>query len=581
MPFGDFPKRALFLLIYPYRPMIPVKSLANPHSERKRLGAFYTPENLSRILTDWAIRNNTDKVLEPSFGRCGFLVAARRRLESLGCSVPRKQIFGCDIDPGALGFLVEALGYPVDTQRFLQDDFLDLAPGVHWPCLFEVAIGNPPYIPFQAISEKRRNEFAERMAANGIPAGKRASLWAHFLVHAVSFVAPGGRMAWVLPGAFLQADYATAVRQYLKEKFTNILCVLMHQRFFKEEGTEEETVVLLAKERCDHESACEILFSEASSVESLACTVDKWEAGQYKGRVLDARPSYLAMKSEVLRVYENVRSGSDCYRLGDFLKVNIGLVTGANSFFVLKEKDRQKLLLEQSDTVPILAKFKAVPGISFKITDHISYVETGGSGYLIHAKELPNVGSPLRQYLETFSEEERRSIRTFKKRSVWHSPDDGKIPDAFLPVMNHDGPRLALNIARINCTNTIHRVFFAENIDDIQRKLVAISLLTSFSQLSSEFVGRRYGSGVLKHEPREAEKIFIIFPDNIDARTVEMAFSQIDDLIRVGNLQEAHKKADQLIFKNNPDSEIYSELFSSALSDARNVRRHTRHLSGV
>ena len=46
---------------------IRVKSLATPKSDQKRLGAFYTPENLSRVLTDWAVQHSTDRVLEPSF----------------------------------------------------------------------------------------------------------------------------------------------------------------------------------------------------------------------------------------------------------------------------------------------------------------------------------------------------------------------------------------------------------------------------------------------------------------------------------------------------------------------------------
>ncbi len=230
--------------------MIPVKNLALPISERKRLGAFYTPESLSCVLTDWAVRKATDKILEPSFGRCGFLAAARRRLQALGCRDPKRQIFGCDVDKSAFGFLADVLGPPVDAHNFRQEDFLDLKAGFHWSDLFNATVGNPPYIPYQAIREGRRIELAQRAAVMGVPVGGRASLWAHFLIHAVSFVAPGGRMAWVLPGSFLQADYAVSVRDYLSRSFENVLCVLMHQRFFKEEGTEEETVILLARDKC-------------------------------------------------------------------------------------------------------------------------------------------------------------------------------------------------------------------------------------------------------------------------------------------------------------------------------------------
>ena len=45
--------------------------------DRRILGAYYTPERLSQLLTDWAIRHVDDTVLEPSFGGCGFLATAR------------------------------------------------------------------------------------------------------------------------------------------------------------------------------------------------------------------------------------------------------------------------------------------------------------------------------------------------------------------------------------------------------------------------------------------------------------------------------------------------------------------------
>lgn len=564
--------------------MIPVKRFAIPNSERKRLGAFYTPESLSRILTDWAVRTPNDRVLEPSFGRCGFLAAARRRLEELGCKVPKSQIFGCDVDSGAFHFLVEVLGLPIDTEKFRQDDFLELQPEIHWPHLFEATVGNPPYIPYQAIPEQRRYELARRGVEKSVPVGGRASLWAYFLIHAVSFVAPGGRMAWVLPGAFLQADYAVAVRQFLGRAFEEVFCVLMHQRFFKQEGTEEETVVLLAKGRHDPRarcSPCEISFADASTIDELSKLIERWEGKQWSGRILDARPSYLATENAVIRMFESVRFQSDCHILGLFLKANIGLVTGANAFFVLSEENRQRLSLDKKDTVPVLSKFHAARGLSFTTDDHSAYLEAGGCGHLVQAKTLPPEGTPLRQYLDTFTEEERAKVKTFKKRSIWHAPDDAKIPDAFLSVMNHNGPRLVLNEARMNCTNTIHRVFFVKPLDDTTKKLLVISLLTSFSQLSAEFVGRRYGSGVLKHEPREAEKISVLLPRTIEAEIVDTAFKEIDDLLRAGNSQEARVYADRLVLHNLLDGEILSSTFNSALSTIRELRRSTRYISGV
>lgn len=559
---------------------IRVKSLAAPRSDQKRLGAFYTPENLSRVLTDWAVQHPTDRVLEPSFGKCGFLAAAQRRLQELGCVTPKKQIFGCDVDAAAFKFLADTLGQPINANQFLQKDFLDVKAGEDWAHLFSCSIGNPPYIPFQALPESRRLELIQRCKDEGIRVSTRASLWAYFLLNATSFVAPGGRMAWVLPGAFLQADYAQSIRDYLSRAFDGMLCILMHQRFFKNEGTEEETVILLTRGRRPLGPPIDVLFAEARSVEELAERIRSWDNGETTGQLLNARPAYLSTSVAVLSHFKRLQDNPQCHTLGDSVLANIGLVTGANQFFVLSSEEKAKHRLRETDTMRVLGKFKAAKGLSFTISDHDSYMLTGARGHLIHSKILPREGSALRRYLDSFPEEERTKISTFKKRAIWHAPNDENIPDAFLPVMNHDGPRLVLNVARINCTNTLHRAFFRSPMTEQQKKLITISLLTSFSQLSAEFVGRRYGSGVLKHEPREIEKISVLLPelDNLD---VDKYFDSIDKLLRDEQTEAAMKKADELVLGAFNDWEVLSDAFTTALEDARTHRRSTRYLTGA
>ncbi|MBK3776918.1 N-6 DNA methylase [Azospirillum brasilense] len=558
--------------------MIQIKSLAAPATKRKQLGAFYTPENLSRVLTNWAISAGDNLVLEPSFGRCGFLAAARDRLAHLGCEAPRKQIYGCDVDKNALGFLVETLGSPVDTANFRLCDFLDIHPEQQWPFLFDTSIGNPPYIPYQAIPEPRRKELSKRMAAAGVPLGKQASLWAYFVVHAVSFLKPKGRLAWVLPGSFLQANYAEAVRSHLAASFDSVLYVLMHQRFFRQEGTEEETVVLLARDRREallQTGGAPGRFAEAASLEELSRLITAWEQGCSVGKPLNDRPSRLSISSGDSAIYEELRRQEICKTLGDYLRINIGLVTGANVFFVLGKHDLEQNALNPADVRPVLSKFRAARGLTFTKADHHDNLEAKGKGYLVHCQSLPQQGTALRTYLDRFPSDQLESISTFKKRAIWHATDDGKYPDAFFSAMNHTGPRLVLNKAGINCTNSLHKAFFNAEIDDPMRKLICLSLLTSFSQLSAEFVGRRYGSGVLKHEPREAEKIAILIPNGLSKKKIDAAFNDVDALLRSGQEEKARKRADKLILSQTTGNVV--SILEKSLEEVRLLRQTNRY----
>lgn len=561
--------------------MTPSTNSLLPFAERKRLGAFYTPEVLSRILSNWAIQKPSDIILEPSFGGCGFLVAASRRLEELGAESPKDQICGCDVDDGAFEFLANTLGQPVNSKNFLHGDFLSLRSLEDWPTLFDATIGNPPYIPYQSILEDWRHQLIQRASALGVSLGGKASLWAHFLIHAVSFVAPGGRMAWVLPGSFLQADYAINVRRYLSQSFGDVICILMHERFFKTEGTEEETVVLLAKNRGHYPDGSTINFIDSLDVARLQVIIDAWESGVPQGQPLEGRPSFLSASESVANIYKELCGEDECHVLGDVLQVNIGVVTGANQFFVIDKNKAAGAGLRSSSLLPVLSKFRFSKGLSFTGEDFAALVNDGSRGYLISPKTPPATGSALAQYLDGFTVEARSKVSTFKKRSIWYAPDDGRIPDAFFPVMNHHGPRLVLNDAKVTCTNTIHRAFFYDSITGLQRKLVSISMLTSFSQLSAEFVGRRYGSGVLKHEPREAEKIAVYLPLTATMAEVDAIYAHIDGLLRQEKYSEASLAADNFIFNRIKGGEAIASTFALALAEIRELRKTNRFKLGV
>ena len=78
--------------------------------DKKRLGAFYTPEALTDVICEWAIASSDARVLEPSFGGCGFLKSAAERFRLLGSTNPQLNLYGCDIDSYAFEHLSNTFG---------------------------------------------------------------------------------------------------------------------------------------------------------------------------------------------------------------------------------------------------------------------------------------------------------------------------------------------------------------------------------------------------------------------------------------------------------------------------------------
>ena len=104
------------------------------------------------------------------------------------------------------------------------------------------------------------------------------------------------------------------------------------------------------------------------------------------------------------------------------------------------------------------------------------------------------------------------------------------------------------------------------------RRLLTISILSTFSQLSAEIEGRAYGSGVLKHELREAGRIQLVLPRLVSAKEVRKTFRLIDQLLRAGKSATAQKAADRFISKCLPGV-ITKEALERMRQDLRYLRQ--------
>lgn len=518
------------------------------NAEKKRLGAYYTPKALSDIMACWAIRSSENTVLEPSFGGCSFLKSCANRLVETGCLPKKLPLFGCDIDPSAFTYLSSTVGSFVDLANFALDDFLAFERPSEWPESFDVIIGNPPYVAYQNISHKAKELALKEISEIGLDLDLRASLWAYFVTLSLKYLKRGGRIAWVLPGSFLYANYAQGLRWFLGGQFSDLVAFSIKERLFIDEGADEQTVVLLAEgynPKIDIPTL-DIPLKECSTIADLEAAINSWGVSGSQEYASCDSPVFSFLSASSQASYLEISRSSSCAKLRDFLDVRIGLVTGANTFFVLNQEQANAHNLSIRSLYPVLSRFSSASGLSFSKHDHNWDQKNGKRCLLVSVSEVEQAPSDLRNYLQSFPEETIQATATFRKRKLWCETNDKKVPHAFFPVMSHSGPRLALNVGRVNCTNSIHRVYFKSNVDKTKQKHIAISLLSTFSQISAEIEGRKYGAGVLKHEPREAEKIKVLLPDAPKSAIVN-AFSCIDRLLRDGKASEARELADKFI----------------------------------
>jgi adenine-specific DNA methylase len=517
-------------------------------TKKKRRGVFYTPESISDILCHWTVRTKHELVLEPSFGGCGFIQSLAKRFEQLGHTQPGKSIFGCDIDARAFTHLDRLSKNKPIASHFIKGDFLQLTLRDFGVSQFDAVVGNPPYVSYHNMFGEQRKATAQLGLLGEFRLRKTSSLWAYFVLHSFQFLKPGGRTAWVLPGSLLNSDYGKELLHGIAPRFHRVVVISLTQRLFISEGTEESSEILLCEGWGRGPSKHGVEVRSAATVNQCKTLISNWHYNKWRGASLNGRAMYTLLPQRSFAEYYTLLQHPATTRLGDIAKVLIGIVTGANPFFVVDREILNQNDMRLDQVSLILSKFRFAPGLILRTDDLLDAYENEERCLLVSRSSLTQAASAVRNYFKSLPKGLIENNRTFAKRSVWHCPDDGKIPDAFFPYMNHIGPRLVLNSAAVNSTNTVHRLYFNPSTGISHKKLAAISMLTTFSQLSAEIEGRTYGAGVLKHEPTEAMSIRLFLPENIPINDVNRAAQAIDQLLRMHELDEARHKADTLIF---------------------------------
>ena len=327
------------------------------YDERKKLGAFYTPSKASYILCNWAIRTSGDRILEPSFGGCDFLEQAKLCLEPLGTKAPTHQLFGSDIDETAFLHLYEKLGLSKKNGNFIKNDFLKITPQNFVTQNFDAVIGNPPYISHHNMSESQKYDAKAAMKKSGFSLPNRASLWAYFVLHSFKFLKTDGRMAWILPGSFLFTEYSTNVRKEIEKRFKRAIAIQLRERIFLPKGSDESTVIVLCDGFLRNQSSTTFEIGFANNLQGLQELVASWKLTQWKGKRLSGRIEILLMEDGGREVYNKIVENDSCYDLSNYMEIQIGIVTGANSFFIINQETAKAYKLPASSIKLIFPKF--------------------------------------------------------------------------------------------------------------------------------------------------------------------------------------------------------------------------------
>lgn len=487
-----------------------VTSLPMERRQRKSLGAFYSPRDLVGPMVAWAVTRADQKVLDPSCGDGIFLEMAVRRLRDLGADPGRiaRLLHAIDLNPDAVRITRDRLGSElgVALENVRVDSFFALPP----PGLLfgsgdgiDVVVGNPPYIRYQDFAGLARRDATQCASYAGVHLNGLASSWAHFVAHAVAFLRPGGRLALILPAELIHATYAAPLREHLRQSFEEIHVVSFRQMVFPD--VQEEVVLLLAAGKDGgpgHLSLTEVeTAAEISGMDAVLAGAEVFSPGE---KVEKWIPGYAAHPGAV--TLEHLQDLGLLTPLRDVGKANIGFVSGANEYFVLTPDEAAHWNLPDSSLQVALIRARHVPCLQITSTEVASLRSQGERCLLWRpGEQLTRAEKAYVRRGEELGYSERYKCRV---RTPWYRVPGVFTPDAFLTYMSDVVPRLCLNQARVVASNTLLTIRLPQ-IPAGLRKAFVVAFYNSATLLSCERTGRSYGGGVLKLEPREADRLLV------------------------------------------------------------------------
>ena len=524
-------------------------------SYQKLRGGYYTPKSIADFLADWAVRSPADEVLEPSCGDGNILVAAARRLLTLGASPEtlNQQLHGVELDPQEAtkaARRLQMLGIPLTANNTIRvGDFFAhcqrnlfgekvLTLVLKEQQCFDAVIGNPPFIRYQNFPEAHRQIAFRLMERAGFHPNRLTNAWLPFLVVGSLLLKENGRLAMVIPAELFQVNYAAEVRQFLSDYYSRVTLVTFQQLVF--DGIQQEVVLLLA-ERNHTPNGC-IRAIELNGIKDLS-TLTSARLDTIELKPMDhstEKWTQYFLESDEIQLLREMRQHPGVTPANQVLDVDVGIVTGRNGFFVLTQSQVKTYGLEPH-LERIVSRSGHLNGAVFGATDWQSNVEAQLPAFLFTPADIPVEELPesLQQYITLGEKQGYHEGYKCRIRPRWYIVPSVWIPDAFMLRQVHAYPKLVLNTAQAVCTDTIHRVRFLDGIDS---QVVTVAFLNSLTFAFAEVTGRSYGGGVLTFEPSEAESLPLPLTG-----AEQLDLERIDELLRDGDIDTVLETTDSVL----------------------------------
>ncbi|MBI2916368.1 MAG: N-6 DNA methylase [Chloroflexi bacterium] len=474
---------------------------AGPAREALReKGQFWTPPWVAEAMVAYVLGGGSDSVFDPAVGEGAFFRAANAVASETGRGLT---LLGTEVDPATLGQARQNGLSERDLAHVRITDFVLEPPEGR----FSAIVANPPYVRHHRLAnavKERLKSFGASLV--GEPLDGRAGLHVYFLLRSLQLLADEGRLAFIVPADTFEGVFAPTLWRWIARRYCLEAVITFEPDASPFPDVDTNPIILFVRNAVPRPDFTWVRCRQPGTPELKAWVLAGWPGQWGRDLAVYTRPLSEGLATGLSRTPAAGHEAGPT--LGDFASVMRGIATGANDFFFLTARQARHLSISDEYLVPTIGRTRDVRSDEITL-ETVHDLETRGRPTLLFSpggESLESFPPAVRLYLkqgEALGLPLRPLIAT---RRPWYKMERREPPPILFAYLGRRNTRFIRNYAGVLPLTGFLCVYPRRNdLVFVERMWRVLRHPDTISSL--RLVGKSYGGGAIKVEPRALEAL--------------------------------------------------------------------------
>jgi hypothetical protein len=457
-------------------------------------GQFWTPAWLAKAMSAWVTAERPSQLFDPAVGPGTFFSAARE----MGFN---GKFAGFELDDAVLAEAYKLGLNPVELSEIQIGDFIQNQVDGDFPAI----ISNPPYIRHHRLNASQKDALRQlAIHCLGFPLDGRVGLHVYFLLKCLEHLAPNGRLAFLLPADVCEGVSSTIFWKRIAERYRIDAVITFDECAAPFPTVDTNAIVFMISNR---RPVKKVLWTRLRKPQTEA-VLEVLQAGTSGVALVHQRDLSELLVTGLSRPPRLNRSHG--VPLSAFARVMRGIATGANDFFFLTEEQIHQHGLNKKYFKRAIGRTRDCHKEKLVGSDLEALDQAGRPTWLLSIGKEGKEQLPisLRNYLESGERLGLNEKSLIKTRRPWYRMEERGVPGLLFAYLGRRNCRFIENRAGVVPLTGFLCVYPWDTSNEYRVKLWR-ALNHPLTIANLPFVGKSYGGGAIKVEPRQLDSLEI------------------------------------------------------------------------